>query len=373
MWDRRPVLLALIGLSLCVSIWRISSQEPHIITEYMNIINENTNTNDTITYPSPILLDELPPDDFTTLIDLTDFAFLMNQPACGEKNSQQPATLVLIHSAPRNWNKRNTIRQTWGQKDRRSRIIFLLGYVDSLKLQRRLEYENHLYEDMVQGNFVDAYRNMTYKHVMALKWFTYYCPRAKYLLKTDDDVFVHSQNVYDYLDSSAVERRNLLFCSKLYNARVSRSYRSKWRVSTKEYSNRFYPTYCPGFSIIYSSDIVFRLYKEGQKRPYFWIDDVHITGTLAKATNVTITPLGDTYLTLSQRRSLVRGYVNATAAIFLFTSPNLTEDEIRLLWKLISPLSSSSMSSLSSSSSANVIAPFATHSATAQTSTIVSR
>lgn len=353
MWDRRPVLVALIGLSLCVSIWRISSQEPHIITEYMNIINEN---NDTTTYPSPIALDELPPNDLSTLIDLHDFTFLMNQPACDRKTTGQPSTLVLIHSAPRNWNKRNTIRQTWGQKDRRARVLFLLGAVASPKLQQQLVYENSVFADMIQGNFVDAYRNMTYKHVMALKWFTYYCPRAKYLLKTDDDVFVHSANTYDYLNSAAVDRRNLLFCSKLENARVSRSYRSKWRVSTKEYHDRYYPTYCPGFSIIYSPDIVFTLYKEAQRWPYFWIDDVHITGSLTKATNVTITPLGSFYLTRAQRRSLTRGYVNATATLFLFTSPNLTEDEIRLLWRLVGP-------------SSTTAAPLVTHH-TAQTSPI---
>lgn len=338
MWERRPLLGALIGLSLCLSIWRITFQEPQIITEYMSFVTINGNDNATM-LPSPVLIHELPWNDFETLVDLPDFKFTMNQNACGggdsHSPSRQPFTIVLIHSAPRNWNKRNTIRETWGKEDSRSRILFLLGAVNSTKLQHRLEQENKIFNDMVQGNFIDAYVNMTYKHVMALKWFTYYCPNAKYLLKTDDDVFVHSPNVYEYLESGVPERRKLLFCSKTENARISRSYRSKWRVSTKEYPGRYYPTYCPGFSIIYSADIAYTLYKEAQKQPYFWIDDVHITGSLAKLSNITITPFSKLYLTKSQRRSIFNGYLNATSTMFLFTSPNLTEDEIRSLWKLV--------------------------------------
>jgi hypothetical protein len=33
---------------------------------------------------------------------------------------------------------------------------------------------------------------MTYKHIMALKWALYYCPRVRYVLKSDDDTFVNT-------------------------------------------------------------------------------------------------------------------------------------------------------------------------------------
>lgn len=59
-------------------------------------------------------------------------------------------------------------------------------------LQESLESENDQYHDIVQGSFRDAYRNMTYKHVMSLKWALYFCPRVRYVLKTDDDIFVNT-------------------------------------------------------------------------------------------------------------------------------------------------------------------------------------
>lgn len=346
MWERRLMFGSLIGLTLCISIWRISTLEPQIVTEYspyfnapalLQISNDTSTTsgNIIVSYPSPISLDELPSNDFHTLIDLDKFEFLMNQQPCNAM-VEHPLILILIHSAPKNWRKRNVIRETWGRDDPRARVLFLLGAVNSTNsLQHKLEQENNLFQDMVQGNFLDAYRNMTYKHVMAFKWFSYFCSEAKFLLKTDDDVFVNTPTIFEFFEKGVIDRRNLLLCHKIENARVSRSFRSKWRVSTKEYADRFYPTYCPGFSIVYSADTVFRLYKEAQRTPYFWIDDVHVTGSLAKATNSTITPIGDLYLNYKQKNNVISGYQNASSSLFLFTSPNLTEKEIRTLWKLI--------------------------------------
>lgn len=349
MWERRPLFGVLIGLTLCVSIWRISSQEPQLITEYQPYMNPSGN--ETMTYPPPISLDQLPSNDLANLIDLDNFEFIINQRPCGNASmsgSVPPHTLILIHSAPSNWNKRTVIRETWGQEDPRSRIIFLLGAVNSTDLQRRIEHENNLFQDIVQGNFYDAYRNMTYKHIMALKWFSYYCPDARYLVKTDDDVFVHTPNLYDFLDYSAIDKRNMLFCSKLDYGRVSRSFRSKWRVKIKEYPDRYYPPYCPGFTIIYSPDIAFTLYKEAQRTKYFWIDDVHVTGTLAVATGTTITSFVNYYLKSAKLRRLLKGDESVASTFFIFTLPNLTEKDIRTLWNVVS---SSSLSSSSSSSS----------------------
>lgn len=63
-------------------------------------------------------------------------------------------------------------------------------------------------------------------------------------------------------------------------------------MSPREYPGRFYPDYCTGWAILYSPDTVFRLYKEAQRSEYFWIDDVHVTGTLLNRINYTLTNAG---------------------------------------------------------------------------------
>ena len=39
--------------------------------------------------------------------------------------------------------------------------------------------------------FQDSYHNLTLKTVMGLKWMSIFCPHAKFILKTDDDIYVN--------------------------------------------------------------------------------------------------------------------------------------------------------------------------------------
>lgn len=121
--------------------------------------------------PQPYSINELPSDDKSTLINIKDFRFTINHSPC---NRTQPLLLMLVHSAPENSLKRHVVRETWGQQTSDVTLLFLVGY--SGRYQSKLEEENKRYQDLIQGNFLDAYRNMTYKHVMGLKWATYYCP-----------------------------------------------------------------------------------------------------------------------------------------------------------------------------------------------------
>jgi len=45
--------------------------------------------------------------------------------------------------------------------------------------------------DLVQGNFVDSYKNLTLKAVMGLRWMSQYCSEAPFAIKTDDDTFLN--------------------------------------------------------------------------------------------------------------------------------------------------------------------------------------
>lgn len=124
--------------------------------------------------PQPYLLNELPFGDKSTLIDIKNFRFTINHDPC---NRTHPLLLMLVHSAPENFLKRNIVRETWGQQSTDVALLFLVGSSD--EHQTSLKVENRKYKDLIQGNFRDAYRNMTYKHVMALKWATYHCPSKR--------------------------------------------------------------------------------------------------------------------------------------------------------------------------------------------------
>ncbi|KAK4877213.1 hypothetical protein RN001_009719 [Aquatica leii] len=192
-------------------------------------------------------------------------------------------------NAPENYNRRKSIRETWGNKQAQIEVLFMLGSVTDSKVQRELEEENKKYQDIVQGAFIDNYRNLTYKHVMVLKYAIYHCPQAKYILKTDDDVFVNMPTMLNFLtlELSPHGAKNFLLCPKQEYSPVMRS-NSKWVVSVSEYAEPYYPPYCLGIVIMYSPDVVFSLYQELQKSKYFWIDDVLVTGIARKKLNITI-------------------------------------------------------------------------------------
>jgi len=156
----------------------------------LNTTSQNTETiSEKYSEMSPIknfssVLENLPKNDFSQLIDLNNFKFLINHKIC-EDYKKNILLIILVHSAPDNSQQRKVIRETWGGLKEYPRIllIFLIAAVKSSVIQNKIDLESNVHQDLVQGNFQDAYRNMTYKHVMGLKWFLYFCPTADFVLK----------------------------------------------------------------------------------------------------------------------------------------------------------------------------------------------
>ncbi|KAL1516555.1 hypothetical protein ABEB36_000460 [Hypothenemus hampei] len=273
-------------------------------------------------YPMNLLM----ANDYNLLLNYT-FNFSLLNLGC----DNDTFLLVLVHSALSNYKKRAAIRKTWGNYTGNIKVYFLMGLSEkSGEVQQDL-YEEYLkYQDIIQGTFLDTYRNLTLKHIMTLKYAIYHCPRAKYILKTDDDVFVNMPLMLNFLyNLSPLEVGGLLFCNVKKDVEAIRSYRSKWRVSFNEYPFRNYPNYCPGWVILYSPDVAFKLYKSAQIDPgsFFWIDDVYVTGILAERNNITHTDNGNSILS----RELINN-VSSTKNDFLFGPPNMDPEEIEHLW-----------------------------------------
>lgn len=92
-----------------------------------------------------------------SVLDLHHLDIILQPLKC--ENNQ---TLVsLIHSAPKNVELRNAVRETWGKDIKH---VFVLGQDDQWNKQLKKEHEEH--GDILQVNFTDAYRNMTYKHLI---------------------------------------------------------------------------------------------------------------------------------------------------------------------------------------------------------------
>lgn len=235
----------------------------------------------------------------STLLDLHDFRFVSNHLRCDRDDILM---VVFVHSAPANGDRRLAIRRTWGNErnfvHEAVRLVFLVGDVVSPQLRASLDAEDLQYGDLIQGNFMDTYRNLSYKHVMGLKWVSHFCHQAKYVLKADDDIFVDPFQMASYLKGrfGVAAPRDLMLCFMYHRPFVKRSRRSKWYVSVDEYRGSYYPPYCAGWGVVMSVDVVFNLYVESFNIPYFWVDDVLVTGILAERIGVTHVDLNDKIL-----------------------------------------------------------------------------
>lgn len=78
----------------------------------------------------------------------------------------------MVHTARSHFQHRYAIRNTWGSikviRNWHLHLIFLLG-VDpesSTEFEAQLSNENQEHGDMIMGNFIDSYNNLTYKHLL---------------------------------------------------------------------------------------------------------------------------------------------------------------------------------------------------------------
>ena len=81
-----------------------------------------------------------------------------------------------------------------------------LGVTTDAALQRRLEEESRRHGDLVQGDFLDTYHNLSYKATMGNLWVAEFCSQAQFVVKTDDDMYVDLYEVHTltrrYLNTS---------------------------------------------------------------------------------------------------------------------------------------------------------------------------
>ncbi|CAG2204592.1 unnamed protein product [Mytilus edulis] len=185
--------------------------------------------------------------------------------------------LVFIHMAPDNFAGRNLIRSTTGTilsfHSKRIERVFVLGKTENTTLQQEIELESKRYMDIIQGNFIDSYRNLTYKLVFSLFW----------VIKMDDDIIINIPLVVPYLTEKvkAGKSVNVLECKTITESIPVRERNNKWFITLEEYPFSKFLPYCAGHSSIMSVDVVRKMYKASQKVPYLWLEDVYGSEFLA--------------------------------------------------------------------------------------------
>lgn len=169
--------------------------------------------------------------------------------------------------------------------------------------QQGIADEQKRFGDIVQGNFQEAYRNLTYKHIMGLRWAVTQCVMAKFIIKADDDTVFDIFFIREYLESLIDNKPtpdNFLAGFILANKKPIRNVANKWYVSNEEYTKSYYPDYLSGWLYITTPQTAHKLIVESQKQPFMWIDDTWVTGVLREQQHIEITKLNPWYSANSQ-------------------------------------------------------------------------
>ena len=90
-----------------------------------------------------------------------------------------------------------------------TRLVFMLGSTNNSSLQREIELENIRTRDVVQGSFLDTYRNLTYKSVMGHLWVSEFCQEAEFVVKSDDDIYNDLYGLYKVLNTTLKKVENI--------------------------------------------------------------------------------------------------------------------------------------------------------------------
>uniref|UniRef100_A0A1B6DVG6 Hexosyltransferase n=1 Tax=Clastoptera arizonana TaxID=38151 RepID=A0A1B6DVG6_9HEMI len=191
--------------------------------------------------------------------------------------------LVIVCSAPTNFEQRIAIRETWASMaENYVKVAFLLGETNNETVQTKVVEESSTHADIIQEGFIDSYNNLTVKSLMMLKWVDQYCKSTQFLMKTDDDIYVNLPVLVEMLIYYGT-KRNLLFGALICRAKPILDVTNKWYTPTYMFKETVYPNYLSGTGYVMSKDVASRLYKAALDTPLIHLEDVYITGICARA------------------------------------------------------------------------------------------
>ncbi|KAH7971142.1 hypothetical protein HPB49_019499 [Dermacentor silvarum] len=164
-------------------------------------------------------------------------------------------------------------------------VVFLLGMTPDQEVQRKVLTEHNIYGDIVQGDFVDSYKNLTYKTVMLIRWAREKCSEVNFVLKIDDDMLLSVWDLAVVVNDLEGIKRTMW--GYLYRgASPNRNVASKWYVSRKEYAPDTYPAFLSGTGYLISGDSIATLEELISDECFFPLEDIYLTAIVAERAQV---------------------------------------------------------------------------------------
>lgn len=135
--------------------------------------------------------------------------------------------------------------------------MFLVGETENPRLDKLLQQEAKIHNDMVFGDFIDSYRNLTKKMALGIEWAAKRC-QAQYVMKADEDSFINVFQLTQFLMESK-QTTPLYMGAAFLDRGPFREPDDPWYVSEEEYPDSKYPPYASGPGYVYSGSLLTKL------------------------------------------------------------------------------------------------------------------
>lgn len=174
--------------------------------------------------------------------------------------------------------------------------IFLLGRPKEENMWKYILKESQKYNDLLQGDFLENYKNLTLKHLMGLKWVSSNC-KANFLIKTDNDIVLDIFEILKLLQEKKIEE-NTMSGYILRNMKPIRISNNKWFATREDFPGEIYPDFLSGWFYITNLKVAQLLVNTSEKfKNFFWIDDVFVSGILRQKCDIKLKELNNFYAT----------------------------------------------------------------------------
>lgn len=220
--------------------------------------------------------------------------------------TEAPYLLILVPSPPGAVNVRDAVRRTWGSAASgkwphgtlagKVAVVFVVGQRglgESVQGSRQdnltaLRDEAEAHKDVLVADFHDSYRNLTRKVLAGLNWVSLKCPGARFVMKADQDTFVHVERLVSLLHNISQERplSEAMLGETLCSEPVVRDPGGRVAVDPESYPFSVYPPYVRGGTYVLGGRLVPRLVNVSRYMPYLPVEDAFINGVLGHVLRV---------------------------------------------------------------------------------------
>ncbi|CAK6976067.1 beta-1%2C3-galactosyltransferase 9 [Scomber scombrus] len=238
--------------------------------------------------------------------------------------------LTLIFSSPANITQRDTVRRTWANQTHIQgfpvQVLFFLGSTPTSAAQEALMRESDHHGDMVQGHAVtdSSLRGPTERTVLALRWVITFCPVARFVLLTQDSVFVNLPAIGGYLLGLHRHPEDLYLGRVIQRDSPDRNPSSPGYLPPALYPEKYLPEYCDGTAFVLSQDVVRKVYVASAAVRAPVPADVFV-GLCAQKAGV-----APTHSARFSGRKHIR--YNACCYRYLFSSAGMKSQELETVW-----------------------------------------